>query len=133
MPAEIRASSILVGHWGDVDCMSRKKDVVVPTITPVQHDLPRFGQRLQPAMRKASKASFERSGPLLLFAGDAFQQHCHEVAACPSGREVVGDAASGPLVNGALAGAATGDTVLRGHRVSLTVRHLLEFLLAPDG
>ena len=70
---------------------------------------------------------------LLLFAGDAFQQHCHEVAACPSGREVVGDAASGPLVNGALAGAATGDTVLRGHRVSLTVRHLLEFLLAPDG
>ena len=52
-----------------VDCMSARKDVVVPTITPVQHDLPRFGQRLQPAMRKASQSSFERPGPLLLFAG----------------------------------------------------------------
>ena len=35
----------------------------------MQHDLERFHQRLQPAMRKASQAGFERSGPLLLFAG----------------------------------------------------------------
>lgn len=49
--------------------MSSKKDVVVPTITPVQHDLPRFAQRLQPAMRKAAAAGFNRTGPLLLFAG----------------------------------------------------------------
>ena len=69
VPAEIRESSILIGHWGDVDCMSDQKDVVVPTITPVQHDLPRFAQRLQPAMRKASAANFTRTGPLLLFAG----------------------------------------------------------------
>ena len=69
VPAEIARTSILIGHWGDIDCMSRRKDVVVPTITPVQHDLARFGARLQPAMRKASLAGFERPGPLLLFAG----------------------------------------------------------------
>ena len=69
VPEEIRRAAIIVGHWGDVDCMSRAKDVVVPTITPVQHDLARFRQRLQPAMRKATATSFERSGPLLLFAG----------------------------------------------------------------
>ena len=69
VPAEILKAAIIIGHWGDVDCMSDKKDVVVPTITPVQHDLPRFGRRLQPAMRKASVESFERPGPLLLFAG----------------------------------------------------------------
>jgi len=66
---------------------------------------------------------------LLLFAGDAFETHCHEVAACPSGREVAGDAESGKLVNGALAGVEAGETVVRGTRVSLTIRHLLEFLL----
>jgi len=41
----------------------------VPTITPVQHDLPRFARRLQPAMRKAADTTFARTGPLLLFAG----------------------------------------------------------------
>jgi len=66
---------------------------------------------------------------LLLFTGDAFGAHCHEVAACPSGLEVAGDAESGELVNGDLAGAEAGETVTRGHRVSLTIRHLLEFLL----
>ena len=66
---------------------------------------------------------------ILLFAGDAFETHCHEVAACPSGREVAGDAESGELVNGALAGVEAGETVVRGTRVSLTIRHLLEFLL----
>jgi len=34
--------SIIVGHWGDEDCMAKAKDVVVPTITPVQHDYPRL-------------------------------------------------------------------------------------------
>ena len=68
-PQEIRDVSIIIGHWGDEDCISAAKDIVVPTITPIQHDLPRFGQRLQPAMRKAGSASFARTGPLLLFAG----------------------------------------------------------------
>ena len=35
---------------------------------------------------------------LLLFAGDAFETHCHEVAACPSGREVAGGAESGEFL-----------------------------------
>ena len=40
---------------------------------------------------------------------------------------------TGRLVNGALAGAAEGDVVERGsRRVSLTVRHICEFLLAPE-
>lgn len=41
----------------------------MPTITPIQHDLPRFEAKLQPAMRRATASSFEREGPLLLFAG----------------------------------------------------------------
>jgi len=69
VPIEIRETAIIVGHWGDADCMSATKDVVVPTITPIQHDLPRYQERLQPAMRKATAGNFERSGPLLLFAG----------------------------------------------------------------
>ena len=69
VPPEIARRSILVGHWADVQCVSRTKDVIVPTITPVQHDLERFEAKLQPAMRKAAAADFERRGPLLLFAG----------------------------------------------------------------
>jgi len=69
VPAEIAASSIVIGHWGDEACISATKDVVVPTITPIQHDLPRFHQRLQKAMRAASAQTWERRGPLLLFAG----------------------------------------------------------------
>ena len=69
MPSEIAASSIVVGHWGDEACVSAAKDVVVPTITPIQHDLPRYQQRLQRAMQAASAQSWERKGPVLLFAG----------------------------------------------------------------
>jgi len=69
VPKEIKDVSIIVGHWGDLDCISDAKDVVVPTITPIQHDLPRFERKLQPAMRRASTSSFARTGPLLLFAG----------------------------------------------------------------
>ena len=69
IPTEISQASIVIGHWGDLDCVSDKKDVIVPTITPIQHDLPRFHQRLQRAMRAADAQSFERNGPLLLFAG----------------------------------------------------------------
>ena len=60
MPSEIAASSIVVGHWGDEACVSAAKDVVVPTITPIQHDLPRYQQRLQKAMQAASAQSWER-------------------------------------------------------------------------
>ena len=59
-------TSIIIGHWGDVDCMSESKDVVVPTITPVQHDLPRFARRLQPAMRKVGNHAPTRA-PLSSF------------------------------------------------------------------
>ena len=69
VPRAISAASIIVGHWGDLECVSAAKDVVVPTITPIQHDLPRFEKRLRPAMRAAASAGFERPGPLLLFAG----------------------------------------------------------------
>ena len=69
VPPAILKASIIVGHWGDLDCISATKDVVVPTITPIQHDLPRFSERLAPAMRKSAAGGFDRDGPLLLFAG----------------------------------------------------------------
>ena len=65
---------------------------------------------------------------LLVFRGAAFREHCHEVA--PLTEEVLGEAA--PLVNAVLSGAREGERVVRGRRVSLTVRHLLDFLLAPE-
>lgn len=72
-----------------------------------------------------------RPRSLLLFTGDAYREHCHEVAAAAGGVEVLGEAA--PLVNAGLADAAEGQTVVRGERrVSLTIRHLLAFLLAPE-
>ena len=69
VPQAISDTSIIVGHWGDADCVDAAKDVIVPTITPIQHDLPRFTKRLQPAMRASAANNFERHGPLLLFAG----------------------------------------------------------------
>ena len=69
---------------------------------------------------------------LLLFCGQAYREHCHEVAPLVDGIEILGTEATGRLVNGVLAGAATGDVVQRGpRRISLTIRHVLEFLLAP--
>ena len=67
---------------------------------------------------------------LLLFDGDAFSVHCHAVDAPADGVEVAGEAA--PLVNGHLAGIESGDRIVRGRRVSLTIRYLLDFLLDPD-
>ena len=69
---------------------------------------------------------------LLLFCGEAYHEHCHEVAPAPDGFETLGEA--GPLVNGELAGGVSeGDVVERGERrVSLTIRHILEFLLAEE-
>lgn len=70
-----------------------------------------------------------RPRSLLLFAGQAYREHCHEVAALEDGTEVL----TGTLVNGNLADASEGDVVERGdRRVSLTIRHVLEFLLAPE-
>ena len=66
---------------------------------------------------------------LLLFSASAFREHCHEVAALPGCKEVVGAAA--PVVNAGLTGAHEGDLVKRRRRVSLTVRHLGQFLFAP--
>ena len=72
-----------------------------------------------------------RPRSLLLFCGDAYREHCHEVASLPAGVEVLGEA--GVLVNGELANAREGDVIQRGdRRVSLTIRHVLEFLLSPE-
>lgn len=70
-----------------------------------------------------------RPRSLLLFGGQAYREHCHEVAALDDGLEVLSSA----LVNGHLADAVEGDVIERGERrVSLTIRHVLEFLLAPE-
>lgn len=72
-----------------------------------------------------------RPRSLLLFSHAAYREHCHEVAAAPDGFEVLG--AAGELTNGHLARAREGEVIERGERrVSLTIRHVLEFLLAPS-
>jgi len=77
-PAEILAVSIVLGHWGGQkgfttfpsDCVDAAKDVVVPPITPIQHDLPTFERRLAGPMRHATaNPRPTRNGSLLLFAG----------------------------------------------------------------
>lgn len=77
-PAEILAASIVLGHWGGQkgfttfpsDCVDAAKDVVVPPITPIQHDLPTFERRLAGPMRHATAHPRPtRNGSLLLFAG----------------------------------------------------------------
>lgn len=75
-----------------------------------------------------------RPRSLLIFCGQAYREHCHEIAALQDGLETLGSAATGPLVNGELAGGAcAGDVVERGERrVSLTIRHALEFLHAAE-
>ena len=55
-----------------------------------------------------------RPRSLLLFCGEAYREHCHEVGAPPGGVEVLGEAA--PLVNAALAQATEGDAIVRGPR-----------------
>ena len=72
-----------------------------------------------------------RPRSLLIFGHSAYREHCHEVRALPEGIETLGEA--GSLVNGHLAGAAEGEIIERGdRRVSLTIRHVLDFLLAPE-
>lgn len=82
VPREILDRSIVVGHWGGMkgfttdhaDCVRADKDVVVPPITPIQHDLAEYRLKLQPAMARAeARRTDERSGPLLLFAGGIFE------------------------------------------------------------
>ena len=81
VPEVISDHSIIVTHWGgrkgytsaETDCLDPAKDVVVPPITPIQHDLAEYRRRLQGPMNAASGKNVEtvaaRSGPLLLFAG----------------------------------------------------------------
>lgn len=74
-----------------------------------------------------------RPRSLLIFCGSAYREHCHAVAALPHGQETLGSVQTGRLANGELACAAEGDVVTRAERrVSLTIRHVLEFLLAPE-
>jgi hypothetical protein len=84
VPDEISFVSIILGHWGGsrdflhqgkrhaTDCVYRDKDVVMPPVTPIQHDLDKYKEKLQPAMLKSDHSGPERSGPLLLFAGGIF-------------------------------------------------------------
>lgn len=77
MPPEISQNSIVMSHWGGKrgwtnawsDCVDETKDIIIPPITPIQHDLPKFHEKLGPNMKEADTSSFSRSGPLLLFAG----------------------------------------------------------------
>ena len=82
VPEEIRKSSIILGHWGDLDCVDARKDVIVPPISPLQHDHARYVQNMLPFLRGRRCArssrhgcthwtteSTDRDGPLLFFAG----------------------------------------------------------------
>lgn len=77
VPKEMQENAILISHWGGrkgftraaSDCVDPDKDIVVPPITPIQHDFDKYERLLAPAMRKADSASFERNGALLLFCG----------------------------------------------------------------
>ena len=80
-PPEILRNSIIINHWGGQkgwtnapsDCVDPAKDIVLPPITPIQHDLMEYRRRLQGPMNAASAKPVEvvakREGPLLLFAG----------------------------------------------------------------
>eukprot|EP00966_Prymnesium_polylepis_P088135 2039664-Prymnesium_polylepis.2 len=82
VPKEMLSVSIVIGHWGGrkgfssshVDCVNPLKDVVVPPITPIQHDLAEFQRRLEGPMRLADQTDprQDREGPLLLIAGGVF-------------------------------------------------------------
>ena len=81
VPREILSTSIVVGHWGGrkgfsrvvTDCVDEAKDIVVPPITPIQHDLSVYRKKLRPAMLQVeAKSTPPRQGPLLLFAGGIF-------------------------------------------------------------
>ena len=81
VPKEILSTSIVISHWGGrkgftgdfSDCVRPEKDLVVPPITPIQHDLSEYRLKLQPTMKRVeARQSASRSGPLLLFAGGIF-------------------------------------------------------------
>ena len=84
VPDQILDVSIILGHWGGsrefvhngkrhaTDCLYPHKDIVVPPVTPIQHDLAKYREKLLPAMLEADRSDPERSGPLLLFAGGIF-------------------------------------------------------------
>jgi len=81
VPDEIRRAAIVVGHWGDLDCMS-DRGVVVPPVSPLQHDYEEFSRNVLPFYAgRHCVASTKRGcvewkdgtapsdGPLLFFAG----------------------------------------------------------------
>lgn len=78
VPHQILSTSIVLGHWGGQkgfsvaksDCVDPNKDIVVPPITPIQHDLETYRTKLQPYVREVdAHSSTQRNGTLLLFAG----------------------------------------------------------------
>lgn len=82
MPCEILSSSIVIGHWGGSskfyratfsDCLDPAKDIVVPPVTPIQHDQDKYREKLQKALLLAdSRQNLTRDGPTLLFSGGVF-------------------------------------------------------------
>ena len=78
LPDEVVRNSILLSSWGGAtpggnrgtDCMSRGKDIVVPTVTPMSHDRGSADAGFRAMFEAAGKkASGDRAGPLLFFAG----------------------------------------------------------------
>ena len=113
VPHEIGNNSIIITHWGDTvcgkycpRCTSRSKDIVVPPITPIQHDLEKYREQLRPALQgnrcfaprgirhggckvweKPTGPSDDRNGPLLLFAGGIVSFGASQDVRRPGGRD----------------------------------------------
>lgn len=71
IPDDIR-NSIIVGLWGDLDCVSADKDIVVPSLSPIQHDMNRYKSKFLPFLQHSDTTGLERNGSLLFFAGGIF-------------------------------------------------------------
>ena len=73
VPRRISSVSVVIGLWGDRDCVDARKDIVVPSLSPKQHDIRRFRQDFLPFYAEANRrSSLARGGPLLFFSGGIF-------------------------------------------------------------
>lgn len=69
VPYAIKSKSMVIGIWGDEDCMDSKKDVVVPPLSPLQHDISKYSKLKE---RIVQKNNVTRKWPLIFFAGGIF-------------------------------------------------------------
>lgn len=73
IPRDISETSIIVSLWGDLDCVNATKDIVVPSLSPKQHDINKFYSNYVPYLLESeSRKSLEKNGSLLFFAGGIF-------------------------------------------------------------